>query len=124
MKKVVSVIGGHSCTSQVESIAKDLGEKLSKVADVLVSVGLSGVMEAVCSGFKVGGGLTIGIMPSYNKNDANKFIDIAIPSGLGLARNVLVVKSADVVVALAGKAGTLVDKVKEILKSLPGAGKE
>ncbi len=106
-KKVISVIGGRNCTPEVEKIAHDLGKKLSKVADILVSGGLSGVMEAVSSGFKAGGGLTIGFIPSYNKEDANKFVDIAIPTGLGLARNVLVVKSADVVVALAGRAGTL-----------------
>lgn len=107
MKKVVSVIGGHTCTSQVERNAQELGRKLTKVADVLITGGLSGVMMAVCAGFKAGGGLTIGIIPSYNKTDANKFVDIAIPTGLGLARNVLVVKAADVVVALPGRAGTL-----------------
>ncbi|MCX5695918.1 MAG: TIGR00725 family protein [Candidatus Omnitrophica bacterium] len=107
MKKVISVIGGRNCTPEVEIIAQELGKKLSKVADILVCGGLSGVMEAVCSGFKAGGGLTIGIIPSYNKNDANKFVDIALPTGLGLARNVLVVKAADVVIALAGRAGTL-----------------
>jgi len=64
-------------------------------------------MKAVAKGFKTGGGLTIGITPSYNKNEANSFIDVVIPTGLGLARNVLVVKSADVVVALPGEAGTL-----------------
>jgi len=64
-------------------------------------------MKAVCSGFKAGGGLTIGILPGYDKKDANEFVDIAIPTGLGLARNVLVVKSADAVVALPGEAGTL-----------------
>jgi len=106
-KKIVSVIGGRNCTPEVERIAQDLGKKLSKVVDVLVSGGLSGVMEAVCSGFKAGGGLTIGFIPTYSKEDANKFVDIAIPTGLGLARNVLVVKSADIVVALAGRAGTL-----------------
>ena len=106
-KKVVSVIGGHSCTKEVEQIAQELGKKLAKVADILVSGGLSGTMKAVCQGFKAGGGLTIGIIPSYDKNDANNFVDIAIPTGLGLARNVLVVKSADVVVALPGEAGTL-----------------
>ena len=106
-KKVVSVIGGHRCTSEVEHLAKELGKKLAKVVDILVSGGLSGTMEAVCQGFKAGGGLTIGIVPSYNKKDANPFVDIVIPSGLGLARNVLVVKSADVVVALPGEAGTL-----------------
>ncbi len=107
MKKIVSVIGGRTCTPEVEQIAKNLGKKLAKVADILVSGGLCGVMEAVCSGFKAEGGLTIGIIPSYNKADANKFVDIAIPTGMGLARNVLVVKSADVVVALPGRAGTL-----------------
>jgi len=106
-KKVVSVIGGHSCNKEVEQIAQNLGKKLAKVADILVSGGLSGTMKAVCQGFKAGGGLTIGIIPSYNKNEANTFVDIVIPTGLGLARNVLVVKSADVVVALPGEAGTL-----------------
>ncbi len=106
-KKVVSIIGGHSCNKEVEQLAQNLGKKLAKVVDILVSGGLSGTMKAVCSGFKAGGGLTIGIIPSYNKNDANEFVDIVIPTGLGLARNVLVVKSADVVVALPGEAGTL-----------------
>jgi hypothetical protein len=106
-KKIVGVIGGHSCNKQVEQIAHSLGKKLAKVADILVSGGLSGVMEAVCQGFKAGGGITIGIIPGYHKKDANKFVDIVIPTGLGLARNVLVVKSADAVIALPGKAGTL-----------------
>ena len=64
-------------------------------------------MKAVCQGFKVGGGVTIGIVPGYDKNDANPYVDIVLPTGLGLARNVLVVKAADVVVALPGEAGTL-----------------
>jgi uncharacterized protein (TIGR00725 family) len=106
-KKVVSVIGGHSCTKEVEQKAIKLGKKLAKVVDILVSGGLSGTMKAVCQGFKASGGLTIGIIPSYDKNDANINVDIVIPTGLGLARNVLVVKSADVVVALPGEAGTL-----------------
>jgi len=107
LKKVVSVIGGRSCTPEVEQLAHNLGRNLSKVAGILVSGGLSGTMKAVCSGFKAGGGLTIGILPGYDKKDANEFVDIAIPTGLGLARNVLVVKSADAVVALPGEAGTL-----------------
>ncbi len=107
MKKVVSVIGGHNCTKEVEQLSKDLGKKLSKVVDILISGGLSGVMKAINAGFKEGKGLTIGIIPGYDKKDANKFIDIVIPTGLGLARNVLVVKSADVVIALPGRAGTL-----------------
>ena len=106
-KKIVSVIGGHSCSKGVEQLAQNLGKNLAKVVDILVCGGLSGTMKAVCQGFKAGEGLTIGIIPSYNKNDANEYIDIVIPTGLGLARNVLVVKSADIVVALPGEAGTL-----------------
>jgi len=106
-KKIVSVIGGHDCTQEVEQIAQNLGKKLAKVVDILVTGGLSGTMKAVCQGFKDGGGLTLGILPSYEKSDANEFVDISIPTGLGLARNVLVVKSADIVVALPGRAGTL-----------------
>ncbi|MFH0913155.1 MAG: TIGR00725 family protein [Candidatus Omnitrophota bacterium] len=106
-KKVVGVIGGHSCNNEVEQLAQDLGKNLAKVVDILVCGGLSGTMKAVCRGFKAIGGLTIGIIPSYDKNDANPYVDIVIPTGLGLARNVLVVKSADLVVALPGEAGTL-----------------
>jgi len=106
-KKIVGVIGGRTCTPEVEQQAKELGLKLTKVADYLVCGGLGGVMEAVCAGFKAGGGVTIGILPGYDKNYANPHVDIAIPTGLGLARNVLVVKAADAVVALPGEAGTL-----------------
>ncbi len=106
-KPIVAVIGGRRCTEEVEQIAHLLGKKLQKVVDVLVCGGLSGVMKAVCSGFRSKRHLTIGILPGYDKGDANEFIDIALPTGMGLARNVLVVKSADVVVALPGAAGTL-----------------
>lgn len=106
-KKIVSVIGGSGCSKEVEQLAQNLGKKLAKVVGVLVCGGLSGVMQAVCKGFKAKDGLTIGIIPGYDKKAANPYVDILIPSGLGLARNVLVVKSADVVVALPGEAGTL-----------------
>ncbi|MFA5090232.1 MAG: TIGR00725 family protein [Candidatus Omnitrophota bacterium] len=106
-KKIVSVIGGHDCSGRVEQLAQKLGKKLAKVVNILVSGGLSGTMKAVCQGFHSAGGLTIGIIPGYHKEDANPFVDIVIPTGLGLARNVLVVKSADIVVALPGESGTL-----------------
>lgn len=106
-EKVVSVIGGHTCTKEVEEKAKDLGKRLAKVVKYLCCGGLSGTMRAICSGFKAGGGVTIGIIPSYVKKDANNFVDLVIPTGMGLARNILVVNSGDVVVALPGEAGTL-----------------
>lgn len=106
-KKIVSVIGGHACSKEVEQLAHELGEKLAKVVGMLACGGLSGTMKAVCSGFKAAGGQTIGIIPGYDKNDANAFVDIVIPTGMGLARNVLVVKCADAVIALPGEMGTL-----------------
>ena len=106
-KKVIGVIGGHKCNTEVEQLAHNLGKKLAKVAEILISGGSSGVMKAVCQGFQANGGLTIGIITTYEKKDANEFVDIVIPSGMGFARNVLVVKSADVIVALPGKEGTL-----------------
>jgi uncharacterized protein (TIGR00725 family) len=105
--KIVSVIGGRQCNKEVEQLAHNLGKRLSEVANHLCCGGLGGVMMAVCKGFKQGKGVTIGILPGYSKNDANKYIDLAIPTGLGLARNLLVVKTGDVVVALPGAAGTL-----------------
>lgn len=106
-KKIVSVIGGHTCSKEVEQIAHKLGKKLAKMVDIIVTGGLSGTMKAVSKGFKAGGGLTIGIITSYDKSDANEYCDIVIPSGLGYARNVLVVQAGDVVIALPGEYGTL-----------------
>jgi len=106
-KKIVGIIGGHKCSKVVEQKSQNLGKNLVKVVYTIVCGGLGGTMSAVCQGFKAGGGLTIGIVPGYNKDEANDYVDIVIPTGLGLARNVLVVKSADVIVALPGGAGTL-----------------
>ncbi len=107
MKKIVAVIGGRQPQAEVEQLAHNLGKKLAKVVDYMVCGGLGGVMKAVSQGFQSSGGITIGILPGYDKKEANPYVDIALPTGLGLARNVLVVKSADVVVALPGEAGTL-----------------
>ena len=64
-------------------------------------------MEAVCKGAKEVNGLTIGIVPSANKNVANKFVDIVIPCPFSQARNIIVVLSGDACIAISGKAGTL-----------------
>ncbi len=106
-KEVISVIGGHDCNSEVEQLAHKIGKIVAEVGAILVCGGLGGAMEAACKGAKEANGLTVGIIMSYDKKDANKYCDIVIPTGLGNARNVLVVQSADMVVALPGKYGTL-----------------
>jgi len=63
-------------------------------------------MEAACRGAKEAGGLTIGILPGKDKNDANSFVDIALPTSIGYARNAIVACSADIIIALPGSHGT------------------
>jgi uncharacterized protein (TIGR00725 family) len=74
---------------------------------VLVCGGLGGVMEAACRGAKDAGGTTLGILPGTERSDANQYLDIAIPTGLGEARNAVIVRAADAVVAIGGGYGTL-----------------
>lgn len=107
-KKVnITVIGGYSCSKKNYAVAKELGALIAKEGWVLICGGLSGVMEAACLGAKTESGLTIGILPGYSSREANKYIDVKIPTGLGYARNVLVVRSSEVIVAVSGKYGTL-----------------
>jgi uncharacterized protein (TIGR00725 family) len=88
-------------------VAEAVGRELARRGAVLVCGGLRGVMEAACRGAKEGGGLTVGILPGSDRAAANAFVDVAIPSGLGEARNALVVRAADALVAVGGGYGTL-----------------
>jgi uncharacterized protein (TIGR00725 family) len=74
---------------------------------VLVCGGLGGAMEAACRGAKAAGGTTVGILPGSDRAAANPFVDVAVPTGLGQGRNLVVVHAADAVVAVGGGYGTL-----------------
>jgi uncharacterized protein (TIGR00725 family) len=74
---------------------------------VLVCGGLGGVMEAACRGARDGGGATLGILPGADRRQANRFVDVAVPTGLGEARNALVVRASDALIAVGGAYGTL-----------------
>jgi uncharacterized protein (TIGR00725 family) len=102
----VAVIGGAECGDDVRKTAYELGKKLAKEGHVLICGGLGGVMEAVCCGAKECGGAVVGILPG-EKEDANPWVSIQVATGMGHARNVIIVKSADVVIALPGEYGTL-----------------
>ncbi len=106
-KKIqVSVVGDSEPDEGFLSIAREVGRVIAARGAVLICGGLGGMMEAAARGTKENGGLTVGILPNYDKHSANPFTDITIPTGLGHARNVLVVASGDVVVALPGSHGT------------------
>ena len=105
-KITISVIGGHDIDQKVEQLAHDIGKIIAEVGAVLVCGGLDGAMSAASRGAKEAGGTTIGILPGLDKEDANEYIDIALPSSIGFARNAMVACSADIIVALPGSHGT------------------
>ena len=103
----IGVIGAGQCSSDIEKIAEDVGREIAKHRAILVCGGLGGVMEASARGAKMEGGTTVGILPDASFKDANAFIDIPIVTGLSHARNVVVVRSSHVLIAIAGGYGTL-----------------
>jgi hypothetical protein len=106
ISKQISVIGSGEPAPAVLALAEKVGGLIAEAKAVLVCGGLGGVMEAAARGAKEKNGFTVGIVPGYDKKTANPFIDIVIATGMGHARNILVVASADVVVALPGSHGT------------------
>lgn len=84
-----------------------MGRELARRGAILVCGGLGGVMEAACKGAKDAGGTTVGILAGKERSQANPFVDVAIATGLGEARNAVIVRTADAVVAVGGGYGTL-----------------
>lgn len=104
---VIGVIGENDPTPEVAALAETVGAELASAGAVLVCGGLGGVMEAACRGARGKGGITIGILPGTQREDANPYVTYAIPTGLGHARNILVVRTAQAVIAIGGRYGTL-----------------
>ncbi len=88
-------------------MAEAVGRALADRGAVLVCGGLGGIMEAACRGAKSAGGLTIGILPGDDRRAANHYVDVPIVTGMGHARNAIVVKTAQAVIAIDGGYGTL-----------------
>ena len=101
------MIGPGAATAAEVDAAVTVGRELAGAGAVVVCGGLGGVMEAACRGASAAGGVTVGILPGVDRSAANRFVDVAIPTGLGEARNALVVRSADALVAIGGGYGTL-----------------
>jgi uncharacterized protein (TIGR00725 family) len=110
---VITVIGKSArnpadpVPTQALRAAEEVGELLARRGAIVVTGGLSGVMEAVSRGAKNAGGLVIGILPGFDKRDANDYVDVAITTGMGWMRNTLVVRAADAVIMISGGIGTL-----------------
>jgi uncharacterized protein (TIGR00725 family) len=102
----VSVIGSGR---EAEAQAEEIGRLLAEAGCIVVCGGLGEVMAAVARGAKAVGGTTIGILPGESRHDANEWIDYAVATGIGHARNLAVVASGDVVIAVGGRWGTLAE---------------
>lgn len=118
----VGVVGDGVCPPETAAVAETVGRLLAGRGCVVVCGGLGGVMEAACRGAKAAGGMTIGILPGDDYRAANPFVDIPIVTGLGEARNVLVVKSSRAVIAVGGRYGTLSEIALALKLGIPVIG--
>jgi uncharacterized protein (TIGR00725 family) len=99
-----------------------VGRELARRGAIVVCGGLGGAMEAACKGAKEAGGTTVGILPGGDRADANQWVDVAIPTGLGEGRNALVVRAADALIAVGGGYGTLSEIALALRRGTPVIG--
>jgi uncharacterized protein (TIGR00725 family) len=105
--KVIAVIGESSCSDSIYRIAEEAGRRIAEQSWITLTGGLGGVMEAALKGAKQAGGVTVGILPGFHKKEANQYVDIPVVTGMSHARNVIIAYSADALIAVSGKYGTL-----------------
>ena len=121
-KKIIAVIGGSEPSVEEAKLAEEVGRELGKQGAILVCGGLGGVMEAACRGTSSEGGVTIGILPGDSPGAANPYVQIPIVTGIGYARNISVVKSAQAVIAVGGSYGTLSEIAHALQSDIPIIG--
>jgi hypothetical protein len=118
----IAVVGGSKCSPEEAQLAEEVGRELAKRGVTLVCGGLVGVMEAACRGAYGEGGTTIGILPGDSRYAANPYVKIPIVTGMGLARNSMVAKSAQALIAVDGSYGTLSEIAYALINSIPVIG--
>lgn len=108
-KRRIGVLGNSVCSREVVALAEAVGRGIARRDALLVCGGMTGVMEGAARGAKEAGGKTIGILPGNKADDANPYIDIPVVTGMGKARNSIVVLTSEVVIAIHGQYGTLTE---------------
>lgn len=119
---LISVIGASSPTPKGIDLAESVGAELARRGYTVVCGGLGGIMEAVCRGAKMEGGATIGILPGDSSSAANSFVDFPIVTGMGHARNVIVVTTGRAVISIDGTYGTLSEIAHALAAGIPVIG--
>ena len=115
-KLIIAVIGAREPSPEEAGIAEEVGKEIARQDAALICGGLGGTMEAACRGAASEGGITIGILPGDDPDTANPHVQIPIVTGIGYARNVIIARSAQAVIAVGGSYGTL----SEIAYALAG----
>ncbi|MCK4354137.1 MAG: TIGR00725 family protein [Dehalococcoidia bacterium] len=119
---VIAVVGDSSCPPEETKVAETVGELLAQRGAIVICGGLGGVMAAACRGAKSKGGLAIGVLPGEDASMANPWVGIPIVTGVGYARNMAVVKSAQAVIAIGGNYGTLSEIAYALKSNIPVIG--
>jgi uncharacterized protein (TIGR00725 family) len=115
----VAVVGGYDVGPDTLADAEEVGRLLATNGVVVVTGGRRGVAEAASRGAAAAGGLTVGILPGRDRTEANPWVQVAVPTGMGDTRNALVVMGADAVIALAGQYGTLSEIAHALVSDTP-----
>ena len=119
---LISIIGESNASHKNYSLAEEVGKLLAEAGATVVCGGMGGVMEAACKGASNAGGVTIGILPGLKTTEANPWVDTPICTGLGHARNSIVVRAGLVVVAIGGAYGTLSEIGHALSDEIPVVG--
>lgn len=105
--RYIAIIGGSSCSGEETRLARETGAEVALRGGVVVCGGGSGVMEAAAAGARLAGGLTLGILPGNDYCEGNPYLTLAVATGLGEARNAIITRTVDAVIAVGGEYGTL-----------------
>jgi uncharacterized protein (TIGR00725 family) len=122
MAVYVALCGPDPAPPEVAGEAEEIGRLLARAGAVLVCGGLGGVMEAAARGARAEGGTSIGILPGTGRDAGNRHLSFSIPTGMGEMRNALIVRAADVVIAVAGEFGTLSEIAFALKTGVPVVG--
>ena len=122
MRIYLAVVGPSVTDEGTLELAEELGAEVARAGAVLLTGGMGGAMEAACRGARREGGLTVGILPGTSRDDANPYVDVALPTGMGEMRNALLVRSSDGVIAVGGGIGTLSEIALALKLGKPLAG--
>src|SRR4051812_10392266 len=118
----IAVVGAGQASGEQTDAAEAVGRALAEAGAVIVCGGLGGVMEAACRGAHAAGGTTVGILPGDDRTQANEYVDVALATGLGEARNALIVRAVDALVAIGGEYGTLSEVALALKTGKPVVG--